>query len=105
MFDIGFWELVLVGVVSLLVLGPERLPGAVRTAVRLLHRARHLMAQVRADIERELALDEVKRSLEQERALDELKRLERELRQPVKKATAQPLPKIAAEVDDDSPRP
>ncbi len=98
MFDIGFWELILVGIVSLLVLGPERLPGAVRTAVFLLRRARSLVAQVKADIERELAVEEVKASLERGTSLKELKTLEQELRQPEQNPTR--LGQIAA--DDDS---
>lgn len=86
MFEIGFWELVLVGVVALLVLGPERLPGAVRTLVFLVRRARSLVAQVKADLERELALEEVKAALEQGTKLKELEALEQELRQASKKA-------------------
>lgn len=107
MFDIGFWELVLVGIVSLLVLGPERLPGAVRTAVLLVRRARSAVAQVKADIERELALEEVKASLERGVSLEELKSLEQELRRPVvpaPTAAEQDLPKLKAAVaDDDDP--
>ncbi len=83
MFDIGFWELVLVGIVALVVLGPERLPGAVRTTVLLVRRARYLVAQVKAEVERELALEEVKVSLERGGSLTELKALEEELRQPI----------------------
>nr|BAL54111.1 twin-arginine translocation protein TatB [uncultured Gammaproteobacteria bacterium] len=105
MFEIGFWELVLVGIVALLVLGPERLPGAVRTTVFVVRRARSLVAQVKADIERELALEEVKASLEQGDSLKHLRDLEQKLRQPlippqtVEQAGAQPK---AAVVDDDS---
>ncbi len=82
MFDIGFWELVVVGIVSLLVLGPERLPGAVRTTVFLVRRARSVVAQVKAEIERELALEEVKASLERGEVFKEIKTLEQELHQP-----------------------
>lgn len=106
MFDIGFWELIVVGIVSLLVLGPERLPGAVRTTVLLLRRARNVVATVKADIERELALEEVKASLEQGSSLKELEILERELRQPVAptQATAEQNPPRLGQIaaDDDS---
>lgn len=81
MFDIGFWELTLVGLIALLVLGPERLPGAIRTTAYWLRRARNVAATVRAEVERELALEEVKASLEKGVPLQELKTLERELRQ------------------------
>lgn len=63
MFDIGFGKLALIAVVALIVLGPERLPRVARTAGALLRRARNSWLSVRAEIERELATDELKRSL------------------------------------------
>jgi len=54
MFDIGFWELVVIAVVALLVVGPERLPQLVRDLGRWLRAARRLVAEARAEIEREL---------------------------------------------------
>lgn len=65
MFDIGFWELILVGVVALLVFGPDRLPKAARTAGLWVSRARRAVDSLRAEIEREVDLGELKR-LEQE---------------------------------------
>lgn len=63
MFDVGFSELVLVGLVALVVLGPERLPGAARTVGALLRRARTSWANVRAEVERELAAEDMKQSI------------------------------------------
>jgi len=63
MFDIGFWELAVIGVVALLVIGPERLPGLARTAGLWLGRARGFVSSVKADIDRELAADELKKTL------------------------------------------
>lgn len=63
MFDLGFSELFLIGVVALIVLGPERLPKAARTVGLLLRRARNSYVNLKSDIERELAADELKRSL------------------------------------------
>jgi len=83
MFDIGFWELTLVGLIALLVLGPERLPGAIRTTAYWVRRARNVAATVRAEVERELALEEVRDSLEKGVPLQELEALERELKRPV----------------------
>jgi len=57
MFDIGFWELAMIGVVALLVLGPERLPGAARTAGRLIGRARRTLSDLRRELEQEVDLD------------------------------------------------
>lgn len=63
MFDVGFSELVLIAVVALLVLGPERLPGAARTVGALLRRARASFESVKAEVERELRDEELKRAL------------------------------------------
>lgn len=61
MFDVGFSELLLIAVVALVVLGPERLPGAARTLGALLRRARQGWANVQAEVERELELEELKK--------------------------------------------
>lgn len=63
MFDIGFWELAVVGVVALLVVGPERLPGLARTTGMWVGRARRFVSGVKADIDREIAADELKKAL------------------------------------------
>ena len=57
MFDIGFWELVLVAGVALLVVGPERLPELVRESGRWVRAARRFVTDARYQIERELDLD------------------------------------------------
>ena len=64
MFDIGFSELVLIAVVALIVLGPERLPRAARFAGLWVRRARAQWHSVRSELEREMAADELKRSLQ-----------------------------------------
>ena len=66
MFDIGFWELCLIGVVALLILGPERLPVAARTAGLWLAKARQMVGNVKNEIDRELQLDEVRKKLKEE---------------------------------------
>ncbi|WP_027079530.1 Sec-independent protein translocase protein TatB [Luteimonas mephitis] len=63
MFDIGFSELLVIAVIALLVLGPERLPKAARFAGLWVRRARAQWYSVRSELERELAADELKRSL------------------------------------------
>lgn len=65
MFEIGFWEMVMVGVVALIVVGPERLPGLARTAGLWIGKARRMFAEVKADVDRELHLEEIKQSLRQ----------------------------------------
>jgi len=66
MFDIGFWELCLIAVVALLILGPERLPVAARTAGLWIGKARRMIGNVKSEIDRELQLDEVRRRLKEE---------------------------------------
>ncbi len=61
MFDIGFSELLLIGVVALVVIGPERLPKVARTAGLLLGRLQRYVGDVKADISREMQLDELKK--------------------------------------------
>ncbi len=63
MFDIGFSELLVIAVVALIVLGPERLPTAARFAGLWVRRARAQWYSVKAELERDLAADELKRSL------------------------------------------
>ncbi|MDR3300610.1 MAG: Sec-independent protein translocase protein TatB [Candidatus Accumulibacter sp.] len=61
MFDIGFSELIAIGVIALVVIGPERLPKAARTAGLLLGRLQRYVNDVKADIGREIQLDELKK--------------------------------------------
>ena len=76
MFDIGFMELLLVGLVALFVLGPERLPGAVRTAGLWIGRLKRSFNNIKAEVEREIGADEIRRQLHNERILD----LEKEMK-------------------------
>jgi sec-independent protein translocase protein TatB len=59
MFDIGFFELCVIGIVALLVLGPERLPRAARTAGMWVGRAKRMIAQVKRDIDEELRQEDL----------------------------------------------
>lgn len=61
MFDIGFSELMVIGAVALVVIGPERLPKVARTAGHLLGRMQRYVNDVKSDINREMQLDELKK--------------------------------------------
>jgi sec-independent protein translocase protein TatB len=62
MFDIGFTELIVIGVVALIVIGPERLPKVARTAGHLYGRMQRYVSTVKSDISREIQLDELRRA-------------------------------------------
>ncbi len=62
MFDIGFSELILIGVVALIVIGPERLPKVARTAGHLFGRLQRYVNSVKSDISREMQLDELRKA-------------------------------------------
>ena len=96
MFDIGFWEMALVGVVALLVLGPERLPKVARTVGLYVGKGRRFMSSVKGEIDRELKADELKRIMAEqaksaglydikEQAGAGLSKVERELNSPAVK--------------------
>ncbi|MFT3755580.1 MAG: Sec-independent protein translocase protein TatB [Pseudoxanthomonas sp.] len=79
MFDIGFTELLVIAVVALVVLGPERLPKAARFAGLWVRRARAQWDSVKGELERELAAEELKSSLrEAQDVADQVKRSVRE---------------------------
>jgi sec-independent protein translocase protein TatB len=61
MFDIGFSELMVIGVVALIVIGPEKLPRMARTVGHLAGRLQRYVSDVKADINREIELDELRK--------------------------------------------
>jgi len=66
MFDIGFTELLIIAIVGLLVIGPERLPDTLRTVSLWWARLKHSFVDARQELERELGTDEIKRQLHNE---------------------------------------
>jgi len=82
MFDIGFSELVLIGVVALLVIGPERLPETVRTATVWLNRIRRGFNEIKQEVKQELHNDAVMRDLRKtgEQFKQDVTGIERELK-------------------------
>ena len=80
MFDIGLPEFFIAAVVALLVLGPERLPTALRTLGLWVGRLRRSYYNVKTEIEREIGMDDVRRQLHNEQVMEDVKRVEREVR-------------------------
>ena len=80
MFEFSFPELVVVCVIALLVLGPDKLPGALRTLGLWVGRISRTFTTVKTEIEREIGMDEIRRQLHNEAVMDHIKRLERDVR-------------------------
>ena len=74
MFDIGFWELIIISIIALLVMGPEKLPGLVRDVSKWARTIRQFVAETRNEIERELTLEPDKDLSDRISELDELVR-------------------------------
>ena len=82
MFDIGFSELMVIGIVALIVIGPERLPGVARTAGHLLGRLQRYVNDVKADINREIQIEELKKI--QQNVIEQTKSLEQSVNEQLK---------------------
>lgn len=107
MFDIGFTELMVIAVVGLIVIGPERMPKVARTVGHLLGRLQRYVGDVKADINREMQLEELKKLQSQvvgqvrdveHQVNEQMKTIETELNQSILEAAEPynpPTPKIA----------
>ncbi|WP_394244492.1 Sec-independent protein translocase protein TatB [Halopseudomonas laoshanensis] len=74
MFDVSFLELLVIAVIALVVLGPERLPGFIRTVGLMIGRAKRGFADVRAQVEREIGADEIRQQLHNEKIMSSLEK-------------------------------
>ena len=72
MFDIGFLELLVIALITLVVMGPERLPEAIRAFSLWIGRLKQLLAKTRQDIENEVGMDDIRHQLHNEQVLKEL---------------------------------
>lgn len=75
MFDIGFLEMIVIAVVGLLVIGPDRLPGVARNVGKWVGKTRRFITQVKSDIDREMKQEELRKALEDDAGLDEIKQI------------------------------
>ncbi len=101
MFGISFSELLLVGLVALLVLGPERLPGAARTAGLWISRLKRSFNTIKQEVEREIGADEIRRQLHNEHILS----MEREAQKLLAPLTGQNPPQETPPPAAESPAP
>ena len=79
MFDIGFSELLIIAVLTLIVMGPERLPETVRTITRWFGRLRQFLSAARTEIEDEVGVDEIRRQLHNEQLMRDLDKARQEV--------------------------
>ncbi|CAC9581454.1 hypothetical protein [uncultured Gammaproteobacteria bacterium] len=63
MFDIGFWEFALIGIITLIVVGPERMPAIAKTAGHYIGKAKRFVAKIQEDIGDEIEADKLKEHL------------------------------------------
>ncbi len=70
MTGVGFFEILLIGVVGLLILGPDKLPGALRTMALWIGRFRRSFDDIKRDIEKEIGADDIRRQLRNEAIMD-----------------------------------
>ena len=79
MFDIGFSEILIIAVLTLIVMGPERLPETVRTITLWFGRLRQFLSAARTEIEDEVGVDEIRRQLHNEQLMRDLDKARQEV--------------------------
>ena len=79
MFDIGFTEILIVATLTLIIMGPKRLPETVKTITLWLGRLRNFINSAKVDIENEVGIDEIKKQLHNEKIMNEIEKSKREL--------------------------
>ena len=104
MFDVGFWEILLILVLALVVIGPERLPGAARQAGYFAGKVRRYIEGVRSEVESEFDVSEFKRLLHNQEV--QINELQQQLKASVDEVEADLSENISAaeKSDDDASR-
>lgn len=110
MIDFSLGKLMVLALIALLVLGPEKLPGAARTAGALLRRVRNSWENVRAEVERELEIEEIKSaareaSRQAEALQSHTKDTLKQVREPVEQAARSLADEARSDSEDTPPKP
>ena len=79
MFDIGFSEILIIATLTLIVMGPNRLPETIKTITLWIGRLRNFINSARSDIENEVGIDEIKKQLHNEKVMQEIAKTKAEL--------------------------
>ena len=94
MFDVGFWELCLVGLVSLLVIGPEKLPKAARVAGFWVGKTRNMVASVKAEIKEELHAEEMRQIFKKQAEIEQVQEMLEEGSEAINEVTSSIKPLV-----------
>lgn len=103
MFDVGFFELLIIGIIALLVLGPERLPGAVRMVGLTIGRIKRGFADVKSQVEREIGADEIRQQLHNERVMGNLEKQAKETGPPASNVKSGRHPAVTEQEETANP--
>ena len=96
MFDIGFFELILVAIVGLIVIGPERLPDTVRTVALWIGRLKRSLRETRQELEQQIGADDIRRQLHNEDVMRSLSDAKNNIEQTLNN----PMESLGAHIDD-----
>ena len=99
MFGVGFSELLVIAVITLIVMGPERLPETVRTISLWIGRLKQMMSSVRRELESEVGMGEIHRQLHNEKILRDLENSKTKFEDSMRDSTAE-LKNTASEIKD-----
>ena len=109
MFDFGFWEMLMVVIVALIVVGPERLPGLARTAGFWVGKAKRMVNDVKAEINQELAAEELKKTLDKQslmsdvyEVIEETKQVSQDLKQEIEQKLSVPEDEPSKQIDNNA---
>jgi len=99
MFDVGFSELLVIAVITLIVMGPERLPETVRTISLWIGRLKQMMSSARRELESEVGMGEIHRQLHNEKILRDRENSKTKFEDSMRDSTAE-LKNTASEIKD-----
>ena len=99
MFDVGFSELLVIAVITLIVMGPERLPETVRTISLWIGRLKQMMSSARRELESEVGMGEIHRQLHNEKILRDLENSKTKFEDSMRDSTAE-LKNTTSEIKD-----
>lgn len=104
MFDIGFFELLVIGVVGLVVIGPERLPETARAVGLWIGRLKRSLRETRSELEKQLGADDIRRQLHNEEVMRSLEATRRQIEDAVQEGVIEDRPKPLANAKKPLPK-